>query len=80
LSARDTTAGAGAAAFRDLACVYWNLSAGGTFNATRPVGGRVTLTSPGNVNRGGVIEGGSGEFPAMHGGIIANGHDITTDI
>jgi hypothetical protein len=79
LSARDTTAGAGAAAFRDLANVYWNLSAEGRFDTTQAVGARVTLTSPGAINHSHVIEGGSGEFPAIHGGTIANGHDVTTD-
>jgi len=79
LSARDTTAGTGAAAFRDLATVYWNLSAGGNFDTTQPVGGRVTLTAPGTVHHGGVIVGGSAEFPSMHGGNIANGHDTITD-
>ena len=80
LSARDTTAGTGAGAFRDLANVYWNLSAAGRFDTTQPVGSRVSLTAPGNVNHSGVIEGGSAEFPAIHGGTIANGHDTTTDI
>jgi hypothetical protein len=75
LSARDTISGA----FRDLANVYWNLSASGRFDTTKPVGSRVTLTSPGNVNRSRVLNGGSGEFPAIHGGNIANGHDTTTD-
>jgi hypothetical protein len=79
LSARDTTAGTGAAAFRDLANVYWNLSAEGRFDTTQAVGARVTLTSPGAINHSHVIEGGSGEFPAIHGGTIANGHDVTTD-
>lgn len=79
LSVRDTTAGLGAGAFRNLANVYWNLSAGGSFDTTQPVGNRVTLTEPGTVNHSGVIQGGSAEFPAMHGGTIANGHDITTD-
>lgn len=79
LSARDTTAGAGAAAFRDLACVYWNLSASGSFDTTQAVGNRVTFTGAHDVNHSHVIEGASGEFPAMHGGTIANGHDVTTD-
>jgi hypothetical protein len=79
LSARDTTLGTGAAAFRHLANVYWNLSAAGSFDATQPVGGRVALSRPGAVNHSRVIAGGSAEFPAMHGGIIANGHDVTTD-
>ncbi|GEM_PF-5484742 len=75
LSARDTVAGT----FRDLANVYWNLSAEGTFDGARPLGARVALTAPGPVNHSAVIEGGSAEFPAMHGGTIANGHDVTTD-
>jgi Domain of unknown function (DUF4157) len=79
LSARDTTVGTGAAAFRHLANVYWNLSADGRFDTTQAVGARVTLTSPGAINHSRVIEGASGEFPAMHGGTIANGHDVTTD-
>ncbi len=79
LSARDTTAGTDAAAFRDLANVYWNQSMGGRFDATQPVGDRVTATEPGIVNHSGVIEGGTSEFPAIHGGTIANGHDTTTD-
>jgi hypothetical protein len=79
LSARDTTAGTDAKAFRDLANVWWNLSAGGQFDTTKPVGSRVNLSAPGKVNHSGVIQGGSAQFPAIHGGTIANGHDITTD-
>lgn len=79
LSARDTTAGTGAAAFRHIANVYWNLSAAGRFDTTQAIGSRVSLTTPGAVNHSHVIEGASGEFPAMHGGTIANGHDTTTD-
>ncbi len=78
LSARDTTAGTGAVAFRDIASVYWNLSAGGTFDATQPLNSRVRFTGSHTPRRGGVIQGGSGEFPAMHGGTIANGHDVET--
>lgn len=79
LSARDTTAGTGAAAFRHLANVYWNESVAGRFDSTAVLGSRVTLSTPGAVNHSNVIEGASGEFPAMHGGTIANGHDTTTD-
>ena len=75
LSARNTVSGH----FRHLANVYWNMSVQGQFNATRPVGTRVTLSAPGAVNRSGVIEGVSGEFPPMIGGTIANGHDTVTD-
>ncbi len=78
LSARDTAAGIGAGAFRDIANVYWNLSATGRFDTAHAVGGRVTLTTN-PVNHSRVIEGGSAEFPAIHGGTIANGHDVTTD-
>lgn len=69
ISARDATVAG--ATFRDLASLYWNTSISGTFDTSRPVGSRVSATG-GAVNRGGVIEGGSGEFPAMHGGPIAN--------
>jgi len=79
ISARDTTAGTGGRAFRDIANIYWNLSASGNFDASRAVGSRIRLTTPGTVNHGRVAEGGSAEFPAIHGGTIANGHDITTD-
>jgi hypothetical protein len=79
LSARNIPAGTGAAAFRAIANVYWNLSASGRFDGAAAAGSRVTLSTPGTVNRSGVIEGASAEFPSMHGGTIANGHDTTTD-
>lgn len=72
ISARDTTAGTGAAAFRPLAHVYWNLSTAGDFDTARPVGSRVQVTSGGSTNAGGVIEGGNREFPTMHGGSTFN--------
>jgi hypothetical protein len=78
ISARDTTRGTGAAAFRAIANVYWNTSVNGTFDATQPVGARVAA-SGGTLNRSGVIEGGSGEFPSMHGGAIANTSVTVTD-
>jgi len=31
------------------------------------------------VNNGGAIAGGSGEFPSMHGGEIANNHFVLTE-
>ena len=74
ISARDTAAGT----FRDLASLYWNTSISGTFDTAQPVGSRVTATG-GRLNRGNVIEGGSGEFPAMHGGAIANASHSCTD-
>jgi hypothetical protein len=78
ISARDTTLGTGAAAFTALNCVYWNSSISGRFDASNALGSRVTA-SGGNVNRGGIISGGSGEFPSMHGGAIANNSFTTTD-
>ncbi len=72
ISARDTTRGTGRAAFRHLANVYWNFGITGHFDASRPLGSRVTISSGGPVNRSGVIEGGSAEFPTRHGGPIIN--------
>ncbi len=76
ISARDATVAG--ATFRDLASLYWNTSISGTFDTAQPVGSRVSATG-GAVNRGGVIEGGSAEFPAMHGGPIANASHSCTD-
>jgi hypothetical protein len=72
ISARDTTAGGDAAAFRHLAHVYWNLSLAGNFNTARAVGARVHVTDGGRTNHGGVIAGRSGAFPTMHGGAQFN--------
>ncbi len=74
ISARDTAAGT----FRDLANMYWNTSIQGTFDTAQPVGSRVTATG-GAVNRSRAMDGGSGEFPAMHGGAIANASHSCTD-
>jgi len=71
LGAQDTT-NPGAAGFRALANVYWNLSVAGDFDTTRAVGSRVRVTSGGRTNRSGVIEGTSTEFPPMFGGDIFN--------
>jgi hypothetical protein len=71
IEARDTTA-AGGAGFRPIAHVYWNLSLAGTFDTTQPTGSQVTVTSGGTTNVGGVIEGGSGDFPARHAGATFN--------
>jgi Domain of unknown function (DUF4157) len=78
ISARDTTSGVGAGAFRALGNIYWNTAISGTFNAAQALGSRVSA-SGGTVNRSGVISGGSGEFPSMHGGAIANNSVIVTD-
>jgi hypothetical protein len=78
ISARDTTKGTGAGAFTALNCLYWNSGISGSFDTSRAVGSRVTA-SGGNVNRGGIISGASGEFPSMHGGGIANDNFTTTD-
>jgi hypothetical protein len=76
VSSRDKTSGA----FHDIANIYWNISATGQFDKTQPAGSRLKLTGgSGPVNKGPVQNGGSAEFPAIHGGPIANGHDITTD-
>lgn len=71
IAARDTTR-AGAAAFRTVGSVYWNLSLEGNFDVTRPVGGRVQVTGGGRTNRGGVIDGPPAEFSPIHGGPIFN--------
>ena len=76
ISARDTTAAAGT--FRDLGAVYWNVGLTGTFDTAQPVGSRAAA-SGGAVNVGNVINGGSGEFPAMHGGAIGNDSFVCTD-
>ena len=78
ISSRDTTQGTGAAAMTALNCLYWNSGISGTFDTSQAVGSRVTA-SGGNVNKGGIISGGSGEFPSMHGGAIANNSFTTTD-
>lgn len=78
ISARDTTKGTGAAAMTALNCLYWNSGISGSFDTSQPVGSRVTA-SGGNVNKGGIISGASGEFPSMHGGAIANDSFVTTD-
>jgi hypothetical protein len=75
LSVRDTVAGN----YRHLANIYWNMSAQGRFDGGRAVGTRVTMAAPGPVNRSGVIEGVSRDFPPMVTGPIANGHDVVTD-
>ncbi len=72
ISARDRTAGFGANAFQHLGHLYWNLSLAGNFDTTRPVNNRVVVTDGGRTNRGGVIDGRSREFPAMHGGDTFN--------
>jgi hypothetical protein len=78
ISARDTTGGFAAADFRAIANVYWNVGISGNFHASQPLGTRVAA-SGGTVNRSGVIEGASGEFPSMHGGATANDNFVTTD-
>lgn len=78
ISARDTRLGTGANAFRALGSVYWNTMIEGSFDTAQPVGSRVSATG-GALNRGGVIEGGSAEFPSMHGGAIANTSHSCTD-
>ncbi|MDN5765424.1 MAG: DUF4157 domain-containing protein [Humibacillus sp.] len=72
ISARDSTAGAGAGAFQTLGHVYWNLSLAGNFDTTRPALGRVAITGGGKTNVGKVLDGGSGDFPVMHGGTTFN--------
>jgi hypothetical protein len=78
ISARDTTRGTGARAFRALGCLYWNIPLTGTFDTSQPVGSRVSIGSGGTVNQGKIIEGGSGEFPSMHGGSTGNGTFVVT--
>jgi len=78
ISARNTTGGFAAADFRAIGNVYWNVGISGNFNAANALGARVAA-SGGTVNRSGVIEGASGEFPSMHGGAVANNNFVTTD-
>jgi hypothetical protein len=77
-SRRDTRVGTGANAFRAIAARYWNVSLDGTFDASQALGSRVNFTG-GAVNVGGVINGGSAEYPSMHGGAIANTDHVLTD-
>jgi len=78
ISARHIPTGTGAAAFRAINSRYWNVSITGTFDAAQPLGTRVAA-SGGTVSNGGAIDGGSSEFPSMHGGDIANNRFTTTD-
>ena len=78
ISARNTTGGFAAGDFRAIGNVYWNVGISGNFNAAHALGARVAA-SGGTVNRSGVIEGASGEFPSMHGGAVANNNFVTTD-
>jgi uncharacterized protein DUF4157 len=78
ISARDTALGTGAAAFRAIGNVYWNVASTGTFDTTNPLGSRVTAAG-GTVNRSGVISGASAEFPSLHGGTTGNSTFTTTD-
>ena len=71
LGAQDTT-NPGAAGFRPLANVYWNLSLSGDFDTARAAGARVRVSGGGRTNRSGVIEGTSTAFPPMFGGDIFN--------
>jgi hypothetical protein len=70
ISARDTTAGTTAAAYRATGCVYWNAMLDGHWDNRDPVATRMHTTG-GAVRRGGVIGGASPEFPSMHGGTAA---------
>jgi hypothetical protein len=74
LSVRDRVGGG----YRHLGNIYWNQSIGGSFDSTRAVGARISVTSAGVVNRSGVIEGVSTDFPPILTGNIANGHDTDT--
>lgn len=77
LSARDTTAAAGAG-FRHLANVYWNMSIDGNFDTTRAAGSQVSVTSAAT-NRSGVIQGISTDFPPILGGAVPNESATITD-
>ncbi len=71
LGAQDTTR-PGAAGFRALANVYWNLSVAGNWDTARAAGARVQVTDGGRTNRSGVILGTSTDFPPLFGGAIFN--------
>jgi hypothetical protein len=70
ISARDRIVGTTADAYRATGCVYWNVSIDGHWDNADPVATRMSTTG-GTVNRSGVINGASGEYPSMHGGAAA---------
>ncbi len=78
VSARHTTAGTDAAAFRHLGHMHWNFALNGTFNAALPLHGRVTVTD-GAVNHSAMFAGFDAANPPMHGGAICNDNFLTTD-
>ncbi|MBL4901399.1 MAG: DUF4157 domain-containing protein [Desulfocapsa sp.] len=79
LSARHTPTGTAAAAFRHLDSVHWNFGIAGNFDASRPLGTRVNITSGGPINRSGVFSGHDPTNPPMHGGDIINNNFAHTD-
>ena len=79
VSARHKPTGTGAAAFRHLGTRHWNFGIGGSFNAARPVGSRVSITTGGRINYGGMFRGHDRNFPPMHGGDILNDKYAFTD-
>ncbi len=76
ISARDTTT-AGAAAFRHLAHVYWNMSLDGTFDTTLPAGNQVTLGAAAT-NSSRVFSGESAADPPIIGGAVPNTAAVIT--
>jgi hypothetical protein len=77
ISARDTTVGTGAAAYHPTGNVYWNFGIDGHWNNADPVATRM-VTSGGTVNHSRAFDGGSGEFPSMHGGTSSHNLEVTT--
>ena len=70
LAARDTTV-TGAAGFRPLAHVFWQIGLTGVFDSTRPVGSRFLRLHGGRPTHGPVVDGINSKLPPMHGGPTA---------
>jgi hypothetical protein len=71
ISARDTTAGTGAAAFQHLGHVYWGFNVLGVFDPALPLNKRVEILYS-RTWHSGVYPGGSSKYQSMHGGSILN--------
>ena len=78
LSARHIPDGTGSAAFRHLNHMHWNFAVDGSFDATQPVGSRVTM-SGGAVNTSAMIPGIDVNNRPMHGGPIFADNLVNTD-
>jgi hypothetical protein len=78
VSARHTTAGTGAAAFRHLGHMHWNFMLNGRFDAALPLNGRVTVNG-GAVNHSPMYSGFDPANRPMHGGDIVNDNFHETD-